>query len=278
MERKLGIFAECLRGVKGTDALPLIKKAGFNSFETGRFRRESVKEIIEVGNDLGLICDAIHAPFIFDDAYCNDMWKGGEKYLKMYNSYMETIDSASEFGIPHIVIHFMGNLKTPLICDEGLKRFDEVVAYAQEKGVIIAFENLIRVGALAIAADRYEGNPNVGFCYDFGHAHCYSGYAYAKDLDWVDILQDRIVTTHIHDNEGFIEGFKGELDFHRIPFDGNLDYKKVMKKMDKYGYRGALILEVSNGRHLDMPHDEFLSMCYERLKRISDYSELEFND
>jgi sugar phosphate isomerase/epimerase len=277
MERKLGIFAECLRGVSSVDALPLLKKAGFNCYTTYLHRREDVGKLVEAGNALGLNCESIHAPFMTKDAYCNDMWKPGPSYITMYNYYIESINSAAMYNIPSVVIHFMGNWAAPQMSSEGLHRFDEIVAYAVEKGVTIAFENMIRVGSLAYAADRYEKIPNVRFCYDFGHAHCYSGYAYAEDLEWMDIFTDRVVTTHIHDNQGFLKDYKGEIDFHLVPFEGNLDYQHVMNKMDEYGYRGGLILEVSNGRYLDMPHDEFLSMCFERLKRISDMSKMEFD-
>ena len=94
----------------------------------------------------------------------------------------------------------------------------------------------------------------------------------------MDLLTDRVVTTHIHDNEGFIEGFKGELDFHRLPFEGNLDYQKVMDKMDEYGYRGALVLEVGGGQYPDLSPMEFAKTAFERVKRISDMSSLVFED
>lgn len=279
MERRLGIFASCLGGgISDIDALPYIKAAGFNCYTTYRHRREDVGPLVEAGLKLGLPCESIHAPFMTKDAYCNDMWKSGPQYLKMFNYYKESIDSAALYNIPSVVIHFMGNLKAPELSDEGLARFDKIVEYAIEKGVTIAFENMIRVGALAYAADRYEKIPNVRFCYDMGHAHCYSGYAYAWDLEWMDILTDRVVTTHIHDNEGFLPDYKGEIDFHRMPFDGNLDYAKVMKKMDEYGYRGALVLETSHGTHPDLSNEEYLALAYERLKRIADMSTLDFSE
>ena len=273
MERKLGIFAECLRGVSATEALPLLKKAGFTCYSTHRYE-DDLKELVEIGNELGIECDSVHAPFRFTDTYCNDMWKDCAGFEKMNESYLRSIDSAAECGVPYVVIHFMANLKIPKISDMGLARFDAIVDYAKQKGVTVAFENMIRVGPLAYAVDRYENHPNVAYCYDFGHAHCYSGYAYDPDIEWLDIMQDRVVTTHVHDNNGFIPNADYEMDFHMVPFDGNLDYQKVMKKLDEYNYRGALVMEISNGRHLDMPHDEFLSMCYERIKRISDMSRL----
>ena len=278
MARRLGIFAGCLRGIPQTEAIPMLKEAGFNCYDTYTHRIDDIAPIIEAGNACGMPIESLHAPFMTRDAYCNDMWLSGTQYQKMFNYYKESIDSAAEFNIPNVVIHFMGNLAAPQLSDEGLARFDKIVEYAVEKNVTIAFENMIRIGGIAYAADRYEKIPNVRFCYDMGHAHCYSGYAYAPDICWMDLLTDRVVTTHIHDNEGFIEGFKGELDFHRLPFEGNLDYQKVMDKMDEYGYRGALVLEVGGGQYPDLSPMEFAKTAFERVKRISDMSSLVFED
>ena len=278
MERRLGIFASCMSGVPETEAIPMLKKAGFNCYTTYTHRVEDVAKLVEVGNAIDMPCESIHAPFLTKDAYCNDMWKSGMQYLKMFNYYKESIDSAAEFNIPSVVIHFMGNLAAPQLSDEGLARFDKIVEYAVEKNVTIAFENMIRLGAIAYAADRYEKIPNVRFCYDMGHAHCYSGYAYAEDLEWMDILTDRVVTTHIHDNEGFLKDYKGEIDFHLVPFDGKMDYQKIMNKMDEYGYRGALVLETGSSKRPDLTNEEFIALCYERVKRIADMSKFSFNE
>jgi sugar phosphate isomerase/epimerase len=59
-----------------------------------------------------------------------------------------------------------------------------------------------------------------------------------------------------------------------MPFEGNLDYQKVIKKLDEYNYTGSLILEVFNGKYPDMTAEDFLAWAYERLKRISDMSTL----
>lgn len=277
MARRLGIFAGSLRGIPQIDALPMLKEAGFNCYDTYSHTIDEVGKLVEAGNAIGMPCESIHAPFMTKDAYCNDMWKSGTQYIKMFNYYKQSIDSAAEFKIPSVVIHFMGNLAAPQLCDEGLNRFDKIVEYAVEKNVTIAFENMIRIGSLAYAADRYEKIPNVRFCYDMGHAHCYSGYAYAPDIEWMDFLTDRVVTTHIHDNEGFIKDFKGELDFHRLPFDGIMDYQKIMNKMDEYNYRGALVLEVGGGQYPDLSPMEFAKTAFERVKRIADMSSLDFS-
>ena len=191
-------------------------------------------------------------------------------------------DAAADVNAPNVVIHFLANYDAPQLSDMGLARMDSVVEYAIKKGVTIAFENLVRIGALAYAADRYEKIPNVRFCYDFGHAYCYPGYQNAPSFDVLDVLGDRIVTTHVHDNMGYtgtrdVKPSK-DPDFHQLPFDGTLDYEKVVKKMDHYGYKGALVLELGSGVRPEMGAEEFIKLAYERVKRIADYSTLSFDD
>lgn len=271
MKRKLGIVSECLGGVCAIDTLPLLKEAGFECYGTGHYHLDDTTALVDRGNKLGIECNFIHAPFIFDDAYCNDMWLDGYKFKCVYNSYKETLDTAAACGIPNVVIHLHANLVAPDISDIGLARFDDIVEHAVKRGVNIAFENLIHFGIIAYITERYENIPNVGYCYDIGHEYCYSGFLYDKGMSWMDIFKDKAVTTHIHDSYGFPDHYDGknDPDLHLLPFDGTLDYRKPMSKLDEYGYAGPLILEVGNGRHRDMPHSEFLKLCYEKVKKLS---------
>lgn len=284
MGRDLGIFAGCVRrlGVNIEDEFKMLKEAGFTCYDTGAYRTEDIAHAVDFGNKIGLRIESIHGPFMTRDLYCNDVWKSGTKGDQMVKLYKIAIDAAADVNAPNVVIHFHANYDSPQINDLGLARFDDVVEYAISKGVTLAFENLVRIGALAYAADRYEKIPNVRFCYDFGHAHCYPGYQNAPTLDVLDIMTDRVVTTHLHDNMGYtgtrIEKPKKDPDYHMLPFDGNCDYAKVMKKMDEYGYRGALVLELGSGVRPEMSAEDFIHLAYERIKRVADCSSLTFED
>ena len=263
IKRKLGIFAECLADVSSTDALKLIKDAGFECYATGLYSVEECKELTDAGSALGLTCDFIHAPF----SGINKMWLSGMDYLDIYKGMKQSIDAAAKCNIPAVIIHLSSGWFSPEINDLGLSRFDSLVEYAAERDVSIAFENLRKVGNLAYFADRYERIDNVGFCYDFGHEHCYT-----KTVKWMDIFTDRVIATHIHDNFGLdlTKKYESDPDLHLLPFDGNIDYAQIMRKLDEYGYGGSLILEVNNSRHRSMKSEDFLADCYDRAKRISE--------
>lgn len=76
---------------------------------------------------------------------------------------------------------------------------------------------------------------------------------------------------HLYDNVGHIVGEKSE-DQHRLPFDGNIDWARTMKIISNSGYIGATALEVLNlgYEHLADKPEEFLSIVYERAKRLDE--------
>ncbi|MBQ8850284.1 MAG: sugar phosphate isomerase/epimerase [Clostridia bacterium] len=261
MKRKLGILSECLVGEDPTKTLEKIKKAGFDCFFTGTQDQEKAAELVAKAKELDMTCDFIHAPY----KGINNMWLAGMNYLNIMNGMKHTVDIAAATGIPIVIAHVSSGWDAPEITELGLARFDELVLYATERKVVIAFENLRKVGNLAYFADRYENMEYVRFCYDCGHEHCYTKY-----VTWMDIFRQKMVATHIHDNHGRGEEKVGDPDEHLLPFEGNMDYERMIHKLDEYEFDGALVLEVTNRRHPEWTHEEFLATCYERIKKISE--------
>lgn len=261
MKRKLGIVAESIAEEDSVQTLDRIAAAGFETTFTGRCDLESVEKLAKKAQKLGLDIEFIHAPF----AGINAMWRSGNEYETVYAGMIEAIDSAAATGINAVVAHISSGWNAPEICDLGLKRYDDLVEYAAKKNVIVAFENLRKVGNVSYFADRYEKAENVKFCYDCGHEHCYT-----ETVCFPDIFRGRMIFTHIHDNLGRDKANPmGDPDMHVLPFDGNVDYARMMRKLDEHDYKGSLMLEVFSGRYPDMKPDEFISTAFERIKKIS---------
>ena len=263
MKRKLGIIACCLDGVSEVDALEKIKAAGFESIFTSAYKDAEVREIKKKADELGLTCEFIHAPF----HHINEMWTPGIGYVEVFDYMKESIDTAAKNGIPTVITHVSSGWNPPAVNDLGLARYDELVLYARERGVVLAFENLRLLGNLACLVDRYEKLDNVKFCFDCGHEHCYT-----KTVSLMDVFTTRVICTHIHDNHGrALEDKTTDGDEHLLPFDGTYDYEKMMRKLDEYGYSGTLMLEVfqNTETYKSMGHEAFLATCYERIKKIS---------
>ena len=166
-----------------------------------------------------------------------------------------------------VITHVSTKWDAPAVNDLGLSRYDELVLYAKEKGVILAFENLRMLGNLCVLVDRYAKFDNVRFCFDCGHEHCFT-----KSVPWLDIFTFKTCCTHIHDNHGRAwDDFTSPVDEHLLPFDGTYDYAPMMRKLDEYGYTGSLMLEVfhSKPQYEQMSPEDFLRTAYERIKKIS---------
>ena len=268
IERKLGINADCLRksGISTCDTLMLAHQAGFSSFfnNFNCANANNVTELKTLGDRLGMDYEFIHAPY----RGINAMWEEGDGYTEIYNAMIATVDAASANGVPAVITHVSSGWTAPPVNDLGISRFDALVEYAAKKNVIIALENLRMVGNLTCLGDRYEGNPHVRFCYDCGHENCYT-----NPVSWIEYFRDRLLCTHIHDNAGRPFGDKSfDPDTHWLPLDGTMDYKSMMEKLDRYEYRGSLMLEVFNGMRPEynaMAPEAFIAECYRRIKQIS---------
>lgn len=262
MKQKLGIIANCLPGVAEIDALEKIKKAGFDMVFGGEYDPKTVCAMKERCERLGLSLDFLHAPF----HGINDFWVPGLAYRDLRDGIYSSIDAASQANVPVVVCHVSSGWFPPQLCDVGFERFDAMVDYAISKNVKIAFENLRKVGNLAAIMERYEKIPEVGFCYDCGHEHCYT-----ETVHFLELYGNRVFCTHIHDNHGRDHNdYWGDPDEHLMPFDGNLDYADMMKRLRAAGYTGALTLEIDQkGKYLEKSHEEYLQIAFERIKRIS---------
>ena len=263
MERLLGANCECIRGVDPAETLRMMHEVGFTSYFAGAHDAKNLARIKSVGDSLGMTIRTIHAPF--DNI--NSLWMHGVSCRSLYKRILASIDAVADVGIPGIVLHVSSGWRPPEINDLGLSRYDAIVEYAADKGIKVAFENLRLVGNLAYLADRYRSVENVGFCYDFGHGHCYT-----PSVMWMDIFRNRLFSTHIHDNLGIKEEYEEHTDIHYLPFDGDMDYVPIMRALDLYGYTGDLTLEISNAKRPEyeaMAPIEFLRTAHERLDRLA---------
>ncbi len=185
--------------------------------------------------ECGITCDTFHAPF----SHINDMWsEDAEKGAAELASQKETIDLCVKYGVPVVITHVSSGRPMPPIHDAGIARYDELVSYAREKGVKIAFENLRYAENLALLMERY---PDMGFCWDTGHECCYT-----PGVRYMSLYGDRTIALHVHDNAcGF------DTDDHVLPFDGNINFETVAEDLAKSDCRCTLMLEIGRSSMID---------------------------
>lgn len=265
IKRPFGIYAGCLKDVREIDALPLLRETGFERFFTMWRGDEHLAALVEKGRELGMLCESVHALF----PAVNSIWQAdNEDFYHLDRITRETIAAAGKNGVPYVVLHLSSGWTPPNVCDLGLARIHSWVECAKKHSVKLAFENLRALSHLAVLAAVYRNDPDVGFCFDFGHEHCFT-----KTIDWMHVFEDQVLCTHIHDNFSRGEKDASKVDRHLLPFDGTCDYPRVMSRLDEYGYTGSLTLEIHNSSspdYLAMSHRDFLSTAYARLEKLAE--------
>lgn len=261
MKRRLGINADCIVGGFSYSNVIKLKDVGFDSTFVSS-AQAGVAKLSDISQSVGINMEFLHAPF----TNINTMWEEGEAYRRIFDLMKLTVESASASNIPMVIIHLSSGWDCPAVNELGLSRFDQLVNFAKQKNVKIAFENLRNKENVLAVMERYKDNPLVGYCYDAGHEHCYT-----DGVDWIRIFGDKLFCTHIHDNFGYDRST--EPDAHLLPFDGSVDYADMIRRLDEIGYEGTLMLEVFNTRkpeYKEMTEDEFFKTCYDRIKKISE--------
>jgi sugar phosphate isomerase/epimerase len=121
--------------------------------------------------------------------------------------------------------------------DAARRSIEELAAVAKPLGVTIAVElianELSRAGSLVHFVEDVLEAGAASVCLDLGHAHL--------DGDVVDIIEtvsEHIALVHAHDN-------RGRNDDHLLPFEGTIDWEAAVTALQKVGYDGTIVLEVT---------------------------------
>ena len=161
------------------------------------------------------------------------------------------IAMASQLGSNVVIMHAPHN-STPALFRRSL---DDLMPFAREQGVRIAIEN----GDLKkTAAVLSEYDPDyLGFCYDAGH-----GNVSGDGLDHLEELKDRLISVHLHDNDG-------TGDQHNPLFSGTVDWPRLARIIAGSAYTKCVSMEVT--MHNSGIDDEmvFLKYTFETGTRLS---------
>jgi len=266
MKYETGIAIAFQKKVNEKEALHKIKDAGIKHVmphgKLGDF-----EGTIEYAKGLGLGIPFVH----LDYTYINNLWQEGTKKEEEIKRKIESLKACKRCGIDTVVIH-PTELDSSTITVErvskidkaaGLESYTRILRTAQELGIKIALENLkaVNIPLLEHLLDNIE-SPYLGFCYDAGHH-----YAHVPHMDLMGKYGHRCFAIHISDNN------MDDIDLHLLPFDGKIDFARVMKEIGASSYdKGVILLEVrwddvkAGKRYADITPVEFL----ERAKRAGD--------
>ena len=166
---------------------------------------------------------------------CHAFW-GGSSDLAQRNEVLrrESMKQHGRFlrqlapmGVKTYTLHLgigHGETDTSHAWEQIRKSVEDLLPAAEETGIVLALENsgepMSDLRHLAAFGKEYA-HPQIGFCFDTGHANCYASDGLFSTLE---LMRDNIVTCHMHDNYG-------SFDDHNPPGGGNIDWSKLVSAL-----------------------------------------------
>jgi len=199
-------------------------------------------EVEQIGRwlrDFGLALTDLHASAGVEKGWCSPRdYERLAGIELVQNRIAMTPRLGSDAIILHIPTEPTESAERDAYWSRVRRSLDALQPFAQSHGVRIALENggkdnfdtLERVFAL-------YGPDFVGLCYDSGH-----GNLAANGLDRLDRVKDRLLSVHLHDNDG-------TGDQHKLPFEGTVDWPRLARLIAASPYRKPISLESNMGSY-----------------------------
>ncbi len=272
--QRIGISIGSRFPISGCELIELLKKVGFDAISPLWTTNGDLSEIVDSASKCGLTIQSLHAPF----GKAADMWSVDDSIsAPVKNELLSALDACVQFNIPVLVVHTWIGFDYKF-CEDTLdfKNFDEIVSYAEEHRIKIAFENTEGEEYLFALMEHFKDNDTVGFCWDSGHEMCYN---HSQDL--LAKYGDRLIMTHLNDNLG-ISRFDGKIfwtdDLHLLPFDGVADWDDNIDRLRKSKHLDILNFELSivskpnrheNDIYQQMGIENYFTEAYKRACKIA---------
>lgn len=253
---EVGFLTACMGKRPLEDVVAFAGKAGFAALEVTVGHLPADRALRETSQVKDLF--ARHSVGISSLAAYGNLLDGDEaKRQAAIAGFKKNIDAAAALGIPVVCtlagMPLQGKSKEQTVAEDFKAVFTPIAAYAEDKGIKIAFENwyptLLQHFDLWDAVLAAVPSPAIGFNYDPSHL-IWQGIDY---LAGVERYKGRIFHTHAKDTE-----MKGEVLARRgclaggwwryvIPGYGSVEWGKYIGRLRQSGYNGVLSIEHEDG-------------------------------
>ncbi|HEY7191629.1 MAG TPA: sugar phosphate isomerase/epimerase family protein [Vicinamibacterales bacterium] len=210
---------------------------------------KAVADLAEWLSDTRLQLHSVHAPIV--DSLKDGKWVGSfsnasgeESRRKAALAETEAaLALARQLPFQYLVLHLgMPTVERvppgdnqPAAARRSLEAIAEMAALVNVRVAVEVIPNaLSSATALVRLIEEDLDGPDIGVCFDYGHAHLMGDLSEA-----IETLSGHVWTTHVHDNGG-------RRDEHLLPYSGTIDWDAAMMETQKVGYDGTLMLEVAD--------------------------------
>jgi sugar phosphate isomerase/epimerase len=225
--------------------------------------KEHVKEIGGWFKSEGVQFHSMHSPMYMSNA----LHSGGEplnivdmdkrKRIDAMDEIKRAIEVAEYAPFSFLVQHIghTGEADDPRKFEAALSSIEHLRAFGRQLGVTLLVENILNdlsTPERLLELLKALHYPDLGICFDTGHAHLMSSVHQAYG-----VLQDRILSTHVHDNHR-------DRDSHLWPGEGTIDWNQAMQALQAAAHAPALLMELEGEEGVDVAGK--MSEAYNRLE------------
>lgn len=205
----------------------------------------------------GLALTDLHA-----SAGAEKRWTSAREYERLAGVELvaNRIRMAARLGSDVVILHLIGlpdePSEQPAFWNRVWASLDALQPLAIDAGVRIAIENG-HFDQITKCLRRYSPDF-VGLCYDCGH-----GNMIPDGLDWLEALRDRLISVHLHDNDG-------AGDQHLPPFRGTVDWPRLMDILARSAYAKWISMEATMANIGADDETAFLAEAFEAGARLTE--------
>jgi sugar phosphate isomerase/epimerase len=238
----------------------------------------NTSQVAELGHwfrDADLKLHSIHSPM-----YTDEIWgRSGphavvtitepvkSKRIPMVDEIKRALDIAEMIPFRYMVQHLgVGDEDfDERKMDAAFSALEELMLFASHRGVEILLENIPNGLSTAERLMYFVKTTHLdlNFVFDVGHAHIGGGVN--REFE---IMQERIRSTHVHDNNG-------EADKHLFPLlaeGGTVNWKQTMKLLRSRPTQYPLLLELREVEGMEQPLDQ-INEVFDRLESLPEEEE-----
>jgi len=272
MKYELGFHTNCRCGKTLHEILQNLQAANFKHVMLDA-KSEDLESGIKLAQSMGFSVPFVHLPFRKPYGHnVDNFWRKGVENDKLVDSIIDFIKICDRLGVEVAIVHPSNGTKgITWDLGQGLASIRKILDATKHCNVKLAFEN----GFHDVNQHLYHVLDNidderVGFCYDCGHH-----YLYAPEVDLLGKYGNRCFAVHLHDN--MMNPGKGtsSCDLHLLPFDGKIDFARVMSDLVLVNYDGIILLESKHHRaevglyvYDKLSPVEFLQLAYQRGEQL----------
>ena len=127
--------------------------------------------------------------------------------------------------------------------EAALSSVEHLRAFAKPLGVTLLLENIpneLSTPERLMELIKALHYPDLGICFDTGHAHIMSSVHQA-----FGVMEERIRSTHVHDNQR-------DRDSHLWPGEGNTDWEQTIESLRSAQHAPPMLLEIEGADGIDV--------------------------